>query len=229
MRTLAIGDIHGYLSSLEHLINSLNVQPDDRVIFLGDYVDRGPASAGVLDFLLQFKMQYPNTICLRGNHEILMADAFMGMNEYKMWYSVGGAQTLESYRTPEIKLPHITHIPEEHYHFITQQLIDVYETETEIFVHANLEADVPLEAQAEIFLFWEFLRGPVTHISGKRMICGHTNQKSGKPLAFPSTVCIDTSVYTTGWLTCLHVEENKYYQANVTGQLRSDYLDIVTN
>lgn len=75
-RLLAVGDIHGRLDKLEALVNRVAPTPDDRVVFMGDYIDRGPDSAGVIDYLLRFGSRFPGTgtVFLRGNHEQLFLD-----------------------------------------------------------------------------------------------------------------------------------------------------------
>lgn len=77
-RLLAVGDIHGYLDKLQLLLEE-TVRPtaDDRVVFLGDYIDRGPDSKGVLDYLVAFAQRFPQTIFLRGNHEQMLLDALV--------------------------------------------------------------------------------------------------------------------------------------------------------
>ena len=74
-RLLAIGDIHGYLDKLRRLLDLVQPTANDKVIFLGDYVDRGPDSRGVLDELIRFGERFPQTIFLRGNHEQMFMDA----------------------------------------------------------------------------------------------------------------------------------------------------------
>src|SRR5437868_178055 len=107
MRTLAIGDVHGCSAALDHLLELVRPGPDDRLVFLGDYVDRG---------------------------------------------------------TPP-------------------------------------------------------------HGSGKQVVCGHTSQKSGEPLHLGHLVCIDTHAHGGGWLTCLHAETGRIWQADQRGRTRTGYLD----
>src|SRR5215212_3531643 len=97
MATLVIGDIHGRLDRLEGLLESLPYWPD-RFIFLGDYLDRGPDSAGVLDRLLRLS-QDEECIFIRGNHEDLALDAFDAGGRYPpgVWEANGGTQTIRSY------------------------------------------------------------------------------------------------------------------------------------
>ncbi|MGE4545406.1 MAG: metallophosphoesterase family protein [Pedobacter sp.] len=75
MRLIAVGDIHGCIDQLKNLIAKINPCPKDQLVFLGDYIDRGPDSRGVLEFLIDFQKQFPQTVYLRGNHEQLFLDA----------------------------------------------------------------------------------------------------------------------------------------------------------
>ena len=87
------------------------------------------------------------------------------------------------------------------------------------FVHANLEPGIQLEAQEIEWLRWQHLTGKeYPHESGRRVICGHTQQKSGRPLAGDGWVCLDTGAYRGNPLTCLHVETDECYQTNPAGR-----------
>ncbi|MBY0512799.1 MAG: serine/threonine protein phosphatase, partial [Gemmataceae bacterium] len=100
MRVLAIGDVHGCLMPLNDLLAAVKPTPDDLLITLGDVVDRGPDSKGVLDRMIRLRASGVNLVCLRGNHEIMMVEARKGgSSELRMWQSVGGLQTLGSYGT----------------------------------------------------------------------------------------------------------------------------------
>jgi len=223
MRTLAIGDIHGVSSAFDALMNTVQPTPDDLLVFLGDYVDRGPDTKGVIDRILHLSQTH-QLVCLRGNHEVMMYRARHDRGERKMWLSVGGAQAMASYgRGGRATLDDV---PEEHWHFIGEACADSFETETHIFVHANLAEGLPLDEQPEQMLFWEHLKGPIDHISEKIVICGHSSQRSGIPKAWPKTVCIDTYAYGGGWLTCLDVGTNRYWQANALGQVREGIIEF---
>jgi serine/threonine protein phosphatase 1 len=219
MRILAIGDIHGCLTALDTLLAVVAPQPDDLLIALGDYVDRGPDSRGVLDRLIALHAT-GRLIALRGNHDEMMLSARYG-TEGRMWLGVGGRATLASYGASDPSA-----IPESHWHFLETNCRDFYETETHFFVHANVYPDVPLADQPTYMLYWEKLFEPAPHMSGKIMVCGHTKQKSGAPLSFGHTICIDTGVYEPdGWLTCLDVRTEKVWQANQKGESRTGWLE----
>ncbi|MDB5387914.1 MAG: pphA 1, partial [Planctomycetaceae bacterium] len=100
------------------------------------------------------------------------------------------------------------------------------ETATDVFVHANLEPGIPLKEQNEAWLRWSRFTGREEPLeSGQRVICGHTAQKSGLPAPIRGWVCIDTHVYgDDGWLTCLDVQTDEFFQANEQGQFRNGQL-----
>jgi serine/threonine protein phosphatase 1 len=214
-RTLAIGDIHGCLSALEHLWQTVNPEPEDRVIFLGDYVDRGPDSKGVIDFILDLPSNLDVT-CLIGNHEEKFFLANINKGELAHWLDDwGGGATLESYGPGGFK-----DVPERHWEFLRKN-VPYLETDTHIYVHANLEADVPLPLQQPFTLLHKKFGKPKPHLSGKTMICGHTALKAPHiPINLGHAVNIDTDPGRGGWLTCLHVETGGYWQVTNEGERR---------
>lgn len=226
MRTLAIGDIHGASTALDALLAAVRPTPDDRLVFLGDYVDRGPDTKGVLDRLIQLRTTH-TVVCLRGNHEVMMTQARTAKAERKMWLSVGGTQALASYGKAPGLMGKLDDVPPEHWSFLEDHLADWFETETHLFVHAGLHPELPMDEQSDLMLFWEFLNphAPYQHVSGKTVICGHTSQRSGKVLDLGTTICIDTHAYGGGWLTCLDVHALRYWQADVMGRVREDWLE----
>jgi serine/threonine protein phosphatase 1 len=223
-RILAIGDIHGCRAALDTLLGFVDPGPADQLVFLGDYVDRGPDSKGVLDRLIELRRQH-DVVCLRGNHEIMMLGARLGRDDCRFWLTCGGAAALESYAGPD-RVGKLEDIPYEHWHFLERGCVDWCETRTHIFVHANLHPDKLLGEQPTHWLHWQ----PISkqwhraHCSGKTMICGHTHQREGVPLRLMQAVCIDTWAYGDGWLTCLDVETGEYWQAQELGQTRTGSL-----
>lgn len=223
MRTFVIGDIHGCFTALQTLERELKFTDDDLLITLGDYVDRGPDTKSVVDWLIARRRRGGGLIALRGNHEVLMFWASEGDMALKSWMStfVGGDTTLSSYGggTSPGK---ITDVPTEHWHFLTKETVRYHETDTHIFVHASVDPELPMSDQTDQVLFWERFKEQPLHISGKRLICGHTAQHDGNPAVLPHGICIDTRAYGSGWLTCLNVQTGEYVQASKEG----DYRDM---
>jgi serine/threonine protein phosphatase 1 len=224
MRTLAIGDIHGCLNAFDLLLARVDLRADDRLIALGDYVDRGPDSRGVLDRLIRL-YEAGQLTALRGNHDAMMLDARKSRGR-SLWLGVGGCETLASYGVACPETFRITDIPERHWRFLEDDLLDWYEIDTHFFVHAGVYYDIPLAEQPEDVLLWEKLVFPLPHVSGKVMVCGHTKQPSGIPLNLGHAVCIDTGIYEPdGWLTCLDVRTGQYWQANQRGETLTSWLE----
>ncbi|PQO31789.1 metallophosphoesterase family protein [Blastopirellula marina] len=225
MRTLAIGDIHGCITALDTLLEFVEPAAEDHIVTLGDYVDRGPNSKGVIDRVLGLRQRH-DVACLRGNHEIMMQNGRDDEMAFHTWMMYGGEETMLSYGvTEEECIPeHLVSIPEAHWLFLDETCLNYYQTETHIFVHANVWPALPLEEQSDSFLFWERFANNGPHCSGKKVVCGHSSQKSGWPLNVGHSVCIDTWVYGEGWLTCLDVESGKFWQANEKGERRTGLL-----
>jgi serine/threonine protein phosphatase 1 len=222
MRTLALGDVHGCFTALRTLMDVVAIEPHDRLIALGDYINRGPNSFAVVEWLLRRK-QAGGLVALRGNHEQMLLRAREDRRHFEDWLSYGGNETLQSYS----HLPgggDLADIPGEHWRFFEETLL-WWEADTHFFVHANAYPDMPLEDQPEYMLLWEKFHQPPPHESGKVMVCGHTPQKSGRPKNLGHAVCIDTWVYGKGWLTCLDIVSGRYWQANERSETRTAFLE----
>jgi len=189
---------------------------DDTLVFLGDYVDHGPDSAAVLDWLVDFQSR-ARIVALRGNHDNLMLKARRGEGVDK-WLSVGGRATVLSYGVSG-EPGGLSFVPESHWRFL-ESTVPSHETETHLFVHANLRPDLPLREQPGFMLYCERFRDPPPHRSGKIMVCGHTSQASGAPLDIGHAICLETRVYAGGWLTCLDTGSRRYWQASQAGEVR---------
>jgi len=214
-RIIAIGDIHGYRAALCALLDAIDPQPSDTIVALGDYVDRGPDSRGVIDELIALAGRC-RLVPLLGNHDEMLLDICQGQPELiEEWLPYGGDATVASYgRVPE-------DVPAEHIEFL-RGCKSVYESPHHFFVHATYLADVPLERQPRETLLWSSLkvRTPGPHLSGKKAIVGHTAQKNGEILDLGYLICIDTCCYSDGWLTALEVETGQVWQADQLGRLR---------
>jgi serine/threonine protein phosphatase 1 len=217
-RQFAIGDIHGCLTALERLDEQLGFGSGDLVVTLGDYVDRGSESRGVIDYLIALRGRC-NLVTLRGNHEIMMMMARHDPAIFRDWLICGGDRTMDSYGARSLE-----EIPAAHWEFL-EQTKRYHETARDFFVHANALPHKALSEQPDEVLFWERLVDGPAHVSGRRMICGHTAQRSLLPLQLGAAVCIDTWVYGPGWLTCLETGTGRYWQANQKGDLREGELE----
>ncbi|NWK56066.1 serine/threonine protein phosphatase [Verrucomicrobiaceae bacterium N1E253] len=217
MRNLAIGDIHGCLKALETLVDFVDPKPEDTLITLGDYIDRGPQSKGVIEYLIELRKSH-KLIALKGNHEAMMEDARTNDEDLMNWLLNGGIETLTSFCAVEF-----AQIPSSCWEFF-QSCQDYYETNDHIFVHAGLIPDMTLDEQPGEALYWLRFFDTEHHMSGKTIICGHTPQRNGKPTAEEHAICIDTWACNKGWLTCLDVESGRYWQANQKGKTRKGKL-----
>lgn len=131
MRILAIGDIHGCSMAWDTLLFMIKPQTDDLIITLGDYVDRGPDSNGVLERLITLH-KTGQLVALRGNHEILMLEARHSPQQFDAWFKLGGEQTLASYPTTG-KQPKLETIPAHHWEFMENLCVNYWETENHFF------------------------------------------------------------------------------------------------
>jgi serine/threonine protein phosphatase 1 len=217
MRTLAIGDIHGCNSSLVELLKQVRLEPDDQVIFLGDYIDRGPASRQVVESLLELKKGC-SPFFLRGNHEVMILEAREDPVKSHLWESYGGLETAFSYGA-NFREDWASTIPVTHWTFL-EQTMKFLETDTHIFVHACLDPGLDMIDQPDWLLYWEYFERLQPHKSNKRIVCGHTPQKSGQIKDVGFAVCIDTGPAVGGWLTCLDTSSGKFWQANEKGETR---------
>jgi serine/threonine protein phosphatase 1 len=217
MRTLAVGDIHGCDVALRTLLEQVAPRSEDRIVFLGDYIDRGPASREVVESLLGLSRKCA-PVFLRGNHEAMILDARDDTLKSNVWQSYGGFEALISYRA-EYSQQWATLIPDSHWNFL-ERTARYFETEKHIFVHACLDAEADMDDQPDWLLYWESLDRLKPHKSGKRIICGHSPQRSGQILDLGFALCIDTGAVNGGWLTCLDVSSGNWWQSNDSGETR---------
>lgn len=214
-RTIAIGDIHGCAAALCTLLDEIQPTERDTIVTLGDYVDRGPNSRGVIDRLLQLSGRC-RLVPLIGNHEVMMLDGLdQGGDRKRFWLQYGGQETLESYGGT------LRGFPETHDTFL-RSLRPFHETDTDIFVHANYDPELPMDQQPRHLTLWEHLsfHPPAPHCSGKTVFVGHTPQRTGEILDLDHIVAIDTACAIGGWLTAIDVDTRDIWQADREGNLR---------
>jgi serine/threonine protein phosphatase 1 len=222
-RIIAIGDVHGCSAALAALVRIIDLTALDTLVFLGDYIDRGPNSRVVLEQVIALA-QRCTVVPLLGNDEKMLLAALEGPSELRYWLKFGGTEALASYGYkggPDLRPADLRAlIPSAHLQFI-EGCRDYFETVRHIFVHAYYEPDRPMHEQPWGGLRWAaLLPVPSRHCSGKVAIVGHTPQKSGEILDFDYMKCIDTFCHGGGWLTALEVRTGKVWQANLAGEMR---------
>lgn len=218
MGLIAIGDIHGCVDTLNALLDRLALREDDHLIFIGDYIDRGPDSKGVIDRLLTLRQSQRCTF-LRGNHEAFML-AYLQTQDFELWGMNGGMSTMRSYAGDRQDV----HIPQEHIDFVRQTRL-YYDAPDFFFVHAGLRPDLTIaenlaQCGEEVFL-WER-----DHLSASKLvwekpvICGHTPRPS--PINRDKLIDIDTGcVYhmhpRMGHLTAVRLPEREFISVHYMG------------
>ncbi|TVQ04325.1 MAG: serine/threonine protein phosphatase [Balneolaceae bacterium] len=214
-KIVAIGDIHGCVRSLKTLWTRLKPYKDATHVFIGDYIDRGPSSKDVIDFLLDVRYDR-ECIFLRGNHEQMLLDAISG-NELENWIYNGGGSTLKSYNN--IRRPQ--DLPVEHLDFYLDTVL-YYDTKDYFFVHAGVPPHQTIEQSkddpsAEHFFLWGR-----DHLNAfdvpweKTVVFGHTPRPY--PIRKNKMIGIDTGcVYTElgyGKLTAVLLPEQQFIEQN---------------
>ncbi len=216
-RTIAIGDIHGCSLALRGLLERIRPRPEDLIVTLGDYIDRGPDSKGVIDTLIDLSRTC-RLVPILGNHEEMLLNVIAGTPPLHWLLAIGGGPTLDSYGPGR----DLGRIPAEHIAFL-RDCREWYQTERHIFLHANYDEDTPVEELTPEDLRWESLRDhrPGPHMSGKQVIVGHTSQKNAEILDLGHLICIDTFCHGGGWLTGLDVDTGEVWQVDRTGYARA--------
>lgn len=212
----AIGDVHGCLAQLERLEQAIYADGaafagEKWIVMLGDYVDRGPNSAGVLDHLLAPVPSGYRRICLAGNHETMMLAFLDEPLSGSDWRRFGGNQTLQSYAIDEHFDAHTLeqrrqilhgHVPRRHVDFMGSLPLYLRVGNT-VFVHAGLRHGVPLEQQSERDLLWLRPGDDIPFEAGTVVVHGHT--PAATPTLSPWRIGIDTGAAMTGILTSVRL------------------------
>lgn len=212
---IVIGDIHGCLSQLNHILEFVNPDSNETIITLGDYIDRGPDTKGVIDRLIELGSTH-NLAHLKGNHDVFMEEARSSDTVYDFWVSdlIGGSETLASYGGK------LDNVPNSHWEFLNSAKL-YYELAEYICVHGGVDADVSIDEQDPEVLLNKRFQHASSHVSGKTVICGHTRQIDGVPKLQNSTLCIDTNVFDGGYLTAFDTNSSILYQVNADGESKS--------
>ncbi len=202
-RIIAITDIHGELEKLNSLLAKLDITSDDTIVFMGDYIDRGLNSRGVIDKVISMQ-DVCKCIYLKGSHEYAYLNARKGDEYYDyLFWNYGGVQTVESYGGFE-------NIYTVHGEFL-ESLKPYYLTEDYLFIHAGIRPNVSFEEQVETDFY--YIRGEFIykkHNMPQKIIFGHTDFK--EPQVQDDKICIDTGCgkYPNAVLTAIVLPEEKF-------------------
>ena len=220
-RAYAVGDVHGRLDLMLDLLRQIQADNEARgpaktyLVFLGDLVDRGPNSKGVLDHLITNPPRYHRTVFLKGNHEEFFLNV-LGGNEadIQRWLTYGGAECAESYGVGAGSLLNATQgellqrlkqeVPREHVEFLSN-MADTFRFGDYLFVHAGIRPGILLDQQVSSDLRWireGFLDDTSDH--GVVVVHGHTIVDSPEERA--NRIGVDTGAYKTGLLTAIGIE-----------------------
>ena len=241
MATLAIGDIHGNLDALDDLLDQIGraIGSDDSVVFLGDYIDRGPDAKGCVERILRFRAETPvRVVCLCGNHEEWMLNTWSDFRRHSWLLGMEPLDTIRSYSPAAAEpllagiadakvaiylekcaLPYelfFDAIPEEHRLFF-HQLVDYHETPDCVCVHAGLDTAVhALDEQTARDLRWGGDGFPEGYRGAKPVVYGHWNNaliEAGwpRPRIIGATIGIDTISH--GVLTAVRLPDREVFQS----------------
>ena len=228
-RVLAVGDIHGMYEKLIKLMDKIHFVPEeDLLLFLGDYVDRGPDPVKCLQYVFDLQQAWPESVvCLMGNHEVMLSSYFMQkrgsytnliVDYADSWLDNGGFETLRQLdaldrEKREELVTWVTNLP---VHF---QYKDFF------FCHAGIDAGVTLEAQSEFDMLWKREGWRDRYNGEKTIVVGHTpvqkvkqtaecTRRVPRPLFLPNHIILcDTGAYMPGGrLSCVDVLSGKFWQ-----------------
>ena len=199
-RFFIIGDIHGCLGMLKDLMDKIDWDPcKDGLIFLGDYIDRGNNSRGVIDYIIGLKKISENIRCLIGNHEELFLNYLEGLDDGTFLYN-GGINTLNNYNEG---------VDPDHISFL-KSLLPMIELDEYYIVHAGFKPGIEVKDQSIKDILWireKFIFSDYNF--GKRVIFGHTPFSS--PLIMDNKIGVDTGAVFGNMLTCLEIPAMKFH------------------
>lgn len=205
---MIIGDVHGCLDMLKRLMEKVHWRPErDRLIFLGDYIDRGPDAMGVVEYILSLSNLDGDVHCLLGNHEALFLDYLEGRDR-RSFILNGGTTTLQSYHAARGSAEGML-VPEAHMRFF-RSLKTYIELDDYWVVHAGFKPNLAIEKQPLMEMVW--IRDAFIFSNydfGKRVIFGHT--PFYEPFIMSNKIGLDTGAVYGNKLTCLDLPKLKFH------------------
>ena len=209
-RLVAIGDVHGHEAALRSILQLIEPTCQDVIVTLGDYVNRGPHSSGVIECLLDLR-ELCGLIPVLGNHDEMLLDARKDQYAYDRFLESGGDKTMLSYGSQNLNA-----IPDSHWEFL-ESCQDIHVTEGFAFTHANFCRYTPLDQQQSSILRWTGVdeMEVCDHESGKTVVVGHSVGDSVRD--YGTCVCIDTGCGFGGLLTAYEPATKKRWQVTEAG------------
>jgi serine/threonine protein phosphatase 1 len=231
-RIYAIGDVHGCLSLLDQLLLEIEAdhaarsKAEKHLIFLGDLMDRGPESRGVIERVMELCAASPNNRCIIGNHEELLIRAFEGDAKIvPTFHRAGGRETMISYGMSDDLYDELdsqqlapliaNYVPQAHIDFLSG-LEDWFQAGDYLFVHAGIRPGRALADQRQSDMRWireEFTRHEGNH--GFMVIHGHSITEFVDDQ--PNRIGIDTGAFATGKLTAIALEGEERWFLDTSG------------
>ncbi len=219
MRSFVLSDIHGCATTLRHMVESIiNLTKQDSLYFLGDYIDRGPDSKGVIDYILELKEKGHNVRCLLGNHEDMLLQSFSDNTYERMWLINGGDTSLKSFGVSTI------HELDEKYISFFKELELYIELENYILVHAGLDFKSDNIYSGKDVLVWTRYSEVDPLRTGNRIVVhGHTpldrerilsklnSSKENFEINIDGGCVYALSARRYGYLCCLHLETKEMF------------------
>ena len=211
-RTFAIGDLHGEVTLLRRLLATIQPQPTDTVIFLGDYVDRGEDSVATIKELEELRAR-TQVVAIRGNHDAAWLEVFTG-NGYRQRPAIPGARAIwDQYRgLPPVSIGR----------FLATTVL-TYEDEKAYYSHAGAHPGLPFwQTPADELLwgppgFWHVRDDQGRWVGwGKPVVCGH--YEVDDPVITAISICMDTAAYRTGMLSAVEIATRTLYSVRRTGE-----------
>lgn len=203
-RYIAFGDIHGHADELIQLLREIKIEDEDVLVFLGDYIDRGADSKGVINTLINLQGVFGDQriVLLRGNHEDMIERAMCDKRYTKWWFNNGGKATAESFG---MEYPFMEVEP--YIQDFLDSLLPYYAPNDKLlFVHAGINPEFPLSEQVEEDLLW--IRGPFLLSEkdfGFKVVHGHTPVEAVD--VRPNRINVDTGGCFGGHLSAVILDE----------------------